>query len=158
MDLSEEQIDYFWKRVDMSGGPDACWDWTFYCHVSGYGQVNYNNKVLATHNLALRLTDGPPPDALRNNALHSCKQNRKCCNPAHLRWGTKDDNAKDKIKDGTCVNYKGELNVNSKLTEAEVLEIREKYKPRTFAKLGREYGVDASTIARIINRESWKHI
>mgnify|MGYP003660889974 CR=1 FL=1 len=156
MDLTEKQITYFWERVDMSGGPDACWDWTFgYC--GGYGRVKYNYKNWGTHNLALRLTEGPPPPD-KTLALHSCKQNRKCCNPAHLRWGDDADNVNDRDKDGTTAKQKGELHGRAKLTDAQVLDIRQKYKPRTLAKLGREYGVNASTISDIINRESWKHI
>ena len=76
MNLSKKQIEYFWARVDKSGGDDACWNWTMGLG-HGYGTATYNKKRWGTHNLALTLTEGPPPDALRNNALHSCKQNRK---------------------------------------------------------------------------------
>ncbi len=46
------------------------------------------------------------------------------------------------------------------LTEAQVLEIRDKYKPRqyTAVMLGKEYGVDKSTINKITSRINWRHI
>tara|TARA_R110000868_G_scaffold297211_1_gene557530 strand:+ start:228 stop:707 length:480 start_codon:yes stop_codon:yes gene_type:complete len=159
MDLTEKQIAYFWERVDKSGGLDACWNWTFGCSSNGYGNVNYNTKQWGTHILALTLTEGPPPDALRNIALHSCKQNRKCCNPAHLSWGTfSKNNGEDKIRDGTATI--GELHGTAKLTEKQVLEIRAKYVPWKYSlsKLAAEYNVHLTAIAYIINRKSWQHI
>ena len=162
MDLTEKQIAYFWERVDMSGGPDACWDWTACCFKSGYGAVTYNYKVWGTHNLALTLTNGlPQPD--KTFALHSCKQNRKCCNPAHLRWGDAADNSGDMINDGTNIvpKFKGESHPMSKLTENQVLEIRAKWATGRYVfytQLAAEYGVWGSTINVIVNRKKWKHI
>ena len=157
MDLTEKQIAYFWERVDKTGGEDACWNWTFSCFTNGYGRASYNNKSRRSHVLALTLSAGPPPKD-KPYALHSCKQNRKCCNPAHLRWGNAADNSGDMVKDGTSA--KGELQGCSKLTDAQVLEIRAKYKPWTYpmSKLVEEYGVSERQIGRIINRESWTHI
>ena len=157
MELSEKQIAYFWERVDMSGGPDTCWDWTACCFKSGYGAVTYNYKNWGTHNLALTLTEGPPPPD-KTFALHSCKQNRKCCNPDHLRWGDVADNSSDSVKDGT--NIKGETCNLSKLTKDKVLKIREKWATGKYLQkeLGEEFGVDQQNISCIIHRKSWKHI
>jgi|ERR1700722_1109122 len=55
---------------------------------------------------------------------------------------------------------KGENVKSSKLTEKQVIEIRKKYVPCKYGcvKLGREYGVDAETIRRIVLRKIWRHI
>jgi acyl-CoA synthetase (NDP forming) len=47
-----------------------------------------------------------------------------------------------------------------KLTEAQVLEIRSKYIPHKYTSvmLGKEYGLQAQAVMRIINRISWNHI
>lgn len=44
-----------------------------------------------------------PPD--KNEAAHSCG-NRKCVNPAHLRWATYEENGADKIIHGTNRGWK----------------------------------------------------
>ena len=157
MDLTQEQIDYFWQRIDKSGGPDSCWNWRCGLNSSGYAWLTYNDKNYKGHNLALRLTSGPPP-LDKPWALHRCKQNRKCCNPAHLDWGTPKKNRADMIRDETIPI--GEDNGNSKLTEQQVLEIRAKYIPGVYStrKLGREYNVSGSYISAIINRKYWAHI
>tara|TARA_R110000868_G_scaffold307634_3_gene569293 strand:- start:1113 stop:1592 length:480 start_codon:yes stop_codon:yes gene_type:complete len=159
MDLTQKQIDKFWARVDKSGGDDACWNWTGCCD-KGYGKVGYNYKYWQTHNLALRLTAGPPPNPLVKNALHSCKQNRKCCNPKHLRWGTHKENYDDAVKDGTATHTPGELHGAAKLTELKVKEIREKYATGKYlqTQLAEEYGVVRQAIGDIITRRNWKHI
>jgi hypothetical protein len=57
---------------------------------------------------------------------------------------------------------KGEDNNLAKLTEKQVLEIRDKYeKNKKFgykAQLGREYNISMTTICDILNRKTWKHI
>lgn len=55
---------------------------------------------------------------------------------------------------------RGELNGCSKLTDKQVLEIRQKFKPRIYTRemLAKEYGVKASTIKDIVLRKSWRHL
>lgn len=55
---------------------------------------------------------------------------------------------------------KGEALPQSKLTEEQVIEIRARYKEGNISqeKLGKEYGVGADNISRIINNHRWKHI
>lgn len=159
MNLTQEQKDYFWERVDKSGGEDACWNWTGAVSANGYGSVCYNYKNFSTNNLTLKLTIGPPLDALRNNALHSCKQNRKCCNPAHLSWGTKKkNNGEDKVRDGTM--SQGESHGSSKLTELQIKEIRAKYATGKYLQkeLAEEYNMHLQSIKGIISHRTWKHI
>ena len=160
MDLTQKQIDYFWARVDKSGGDDACWNWTGGLYnKNGYGRVKHNGKSMGTHVLALTLFAGAKPID-RPYACHNCKQNRKCCNPKHLRWDTHDGNMRDRDKDGTTAKQKGELHGCAKLTELQVKEIREKYAPRKYSqqKLSEEYGVTKSLICLILKRKLWTHI
>ncbi len=59
------------------------------------------------------------------------------------------------------IRYKraiGEKMGRSKLTEKNVLEIREKYPKFTKAHLAREYGVGHAMICCIVNRKNWTHI
>jgi DNA-directed RNA polymerase subunit H (RpoH/RPB5) len=58
------------------------------------------------------------------------------------------------------VHAKGEKAGFSKLTEKEVLEIRNKFIPKIYTQrmLAREYNVKPCNISFIINRKSWKHV
>jgi hypothetical protein len=90
--------------------------------------------------------------------MHTC-DNKKCCNPAHLKLGTQKENIHDMItKDRT--NYvRGCIHPNSKLTEEAIHEIRKcKLSQRTLAT---KYGVSRWAIQNIqlglaYNNIPWK--
>jgi hypothetical protein len=93
----------FWSFVDKSGGDDACWPYTRYCHGWGYGSFPIGEKgKYPSNRVAWELTNGPIPDGL--HVLHMC-DNPPCCNPKHLRLGTHQENMADCIAKGR--NSKG---------------------------------------------------
>lgn len=65
-----------------------------------------------------------------------------------------------RIRSVNIVTKKGELNGFSKLTESQVLEIRDKYLPNLYTRkmLAEEFNVTVSAIKDVISRKSWKHI
>lgn len=89
----------------------------------------------------------------------------------NLEWVTAKENTKHSIENNlfsfqdserskNITPKRGELNGQSKLTEKQVLEIRNKFKPRVCTRkiLALEYGVMESTIKDIVIRKSWNHI
>ena len=88
--------------------------------------------------------------------LHSC-DNRKCCNPNHLREGTHKDNSDDKFARGRFVRMCKESNGNSKLTSDQIQIIRHRYKTERISqeKLGKEYGVSQHAISKIVRGVAW---
>lgn len=54
----------------------------------------------------------------------------------------------------------GEKNPNSKLTEAQVQEIRDLYKTGSFTmiQLAEKFGMSRRSISAVINKERWKHL
>ena len=72
---------------------DECVVWPYRKNVAGYGMIGaeYVTRVV------LAATDGPRPAEMF--ALHHC-DNPPCCNPRHLRWGTRSDNAGDMLARG----------------------------------------------------------
>ncbi len=66
---------------------------------------------------------------------------------------------KQKISKSKKGKFVGEKNPSAKISQYEVINIRNKYKTGyTKAQLAREYKIGRTTIRRIINKESWKHI
>lgn len=99
--------DKFWRRVDRSGGPDACWPWTRARtrNVRGeatYGHLSYQGVHYVAHKLAWILTHGPIVGDLK--VLHRC-DNMPCCNPAHLFLGSLSDNMVDRRNKGRHTRY-----------------------------------------------------
>jgi len=100
----------FWSKVDQSSGADKCWPWMLSRTGSGYGQVNMGKShgpSLRAHRVAYELTYGSIPPGGRGQhgtcVLHSC-DNRICCNPKHLRFGTQADNVKEAYDKGRLVS------------------------------------------------------
>jgi hypothetical protein len=87
--------------------------------------------------------------------LHTC-DNRLCLNPDHLWLGTHADNQKDKIFKCRQARNSGEKNGRAKLTEEQVMAIRES--KETIIKTAERYGVSNQLVSRIRRREAWNAI
>lgn len=142
----------FWSKVDV-GEADECWEWLASKYGKGYGRFWIHSKQWAAHRVAWVLTFGPIPEGLL--VCHHC-DSPGCCNPYHLFLGTHADNMADATKKDRVP--KGEQVYNSKLTEDQVLDIRELYATGewTQRELAEEFGVVCSTVTQIVNRGNWK--
>ena len=151
MDLSPEER--FWAKVDRSG---SCWLWTASSRGDGYGafQVQSTRQVSA-HRYSYELHYGQIPDGLV--VMHSCDR-PLCVNPEHLSLGTSAENAADSARKAR--RPRGSRNSQAKLTEGQVIALRERYARGgvTHRVLAEEYGVSTALINSIINRKAWRHI
>lgn len=149
MEFTEEQKKRFWNKVDKT---DSCWLWTGGTS-GGYGQVKINNKMYRAHRVSWFLAGNTIPEG--HVVRHKCR-NRHCVNPEHIETGTyAENNGIDRVRDGTCAS--GEKQGHAKLTEAQVLEIRERATENQY-RLAEEYGVSQGAVWLIIQRRNWKHI
>ena len=155
--------DRFWEKVNKNGKvvyPELgkCWEWTA-SKSRGYGQFRRNRKQEKSHRVAWTLTKGEIPSGLL--VLHKC-DNPVCVNPEHLFLGTYQDNMDDMVEKGRDVKIAGEFGEthhSAKLTEEDVLEIRNLKKKGVKAKvLAEHYGVHQVTISSIVRKHTWKHI
>lgn len=147
----------FWEKVDKRG-PDDCWTWkASQVGDTGYGQFRQGKTMRRAHRVAYELCHGTRLG--QEKVLHTC-DNPICVNPAHLLLGTCADNSSDMVSKGR--HSYGENRPLSKLTDADVEEIREVYTPRCPINgrlgLSRRYKVSPKTIQRAVKRVCWKHV
>ncbi len=166
--LTEKQIARFWGKV-AKGEPGECWLWQACVDRKGYGLVGFtvskmNSIGYRAHVIARWLETGEWPNGLLT--LHTCDTPR-CCNPAHLYLGTPARNTQDMMdrKRHRCHTQpeniqRGEELTQSKLTEAKVLAIRQRYAAGgvTLEELGDEFNVTKVCIHHVIIRKTWKHL
>lgn len=138
-----------WKRLDHSAGPDGCWPFTGYRNMHGYGQLSGQSGVLVqAHRIALMsCTLEQIPDGLC--VLHAC-DNPPCCNPKHLRVGTRAENSADMVSRGRQSRMRNELSGKAKLTDAQVAEIRARRAAGELCKtIALDYGVHSAHVSRV---------
>lgn len=108
----------------------------------------------APHVVMCEAVHGPRPEG--EFALHACDQGL-CVNPEHLRWGTHAENTADKLARDR--QPRGVRVRTAVLTDGQVLAIRTKYAGGASpAALGDDYGVNRSTIYRIVTGQGWTHV
>ena len=148
-----------WFSQQLNTTETGCWEWTRCLSRKGYGQFRLNGGTAYTHRYVLEAKLGRQirPGYM---ACHSCN-NRKCCNPEHIREGTAKENTQDIVNagrqaTGDAVAQRGEKHGMSKLTETQVLAIRESV--GSVREVGRQYGVSPSAVSSIRLRKTWAHL
>jgi hypothetical protein len=131
----------------------GCWIWMGSKNEDGYGFFFNGVKNETAHRFAFRSYNGPIKRG--QLVLHRC-DNPSCVNPSHLFLGTQKDNMKDMREKGRGVNVSGSLHGRAKLSEVDVLAIRED--SRTQKEIAAAYGVSCSLISQIKSRTIWAHI
>lgn len=121
---------------------------------SGYLETQHKGRKTRMHRIAYCFANQIPIEYIQgSHILHSC-DNPRCINPKHLTVGTHQDNMADKARKGRSNPVRGCANGNAKLTEEEVVAIREEYvfnsKEVGSVALGRKYNVHQSQILNIV--------
>lgn len=152
----------FWSKVNQLTEPNLCWEWTGTVHHQwGYGQFTVGSRTdgsrrkAQSHRLAWELTYGPIPDGMV--VMHEC-DNPRCCNINHLRLGTHQENMADRDAKGRQGDHSGQNNGRSKLTWADVDDIRCMYSQggTSSRTLAERFGVTKPIILGIAKGTLWK--
>lgn len=146
-----------WSRAVKQ--PGGCWEWQGYRMPSGHGQIGIpGRRVTTTHRVAWEIANGRAiPQGLM--VRHRC-DNPPCINPKHLEIGTAADNSRDAVERGRVA--RGISHPHTRLSEAQVIEIRARYRRFTVPGLrgyrsnrdylASEYGVSGKYIVAIAGR------
>ena len=111
-------------------------------------------QSFAIHTLVCEAFHGPRPDGGCVRHLDGNGQNNAADNVA---WGSYSDNELDKRLHGR--DQRGERNGGSRLTAADVMEIRRLRKDATpYAVLAERFGVHWNTVYRAGEGHLWKHL
>lgn len=179
--------DRLWAKVNKNGPTmphmdSPCWEWTGGKN-GRYGRFTFNYQSVPVHRLSMTLAGRDPTGLL---VCHRC-DNPICVNPDHLFLGTHTDNMADKVAKGRQAKgdntawrlypercprgprppgsksyggKPGEANNGARLTEAQVIFLRADHARGDIstASLAKKYGIDKSTVLRIVRRQTWLHI
>jgi hypothetical protein len=103
--------------------------------------------------VAITFIDNPENKATINH-INGIKTDNRVEN---LEWNTNLENKQHAVNSG-LTNLKGTNHPRCKLSDKQVLEIREIGFSQTRTSLSKKYGVSRITISRVIKRSNWNHI
>ena len=142
-----------------SRDPEKCWDWLSTTNNAGYPLFSLKGEMVSAIRLLYQIyyKRRIPKGWI---VSHTCKNN-SCVNPGHLYITTRSERTQEALRNREYIpaSQKGQKNPNSKLTEDDVVSIREKKdQGATHQELADEYNVTKTTISQIVNRKLWKHV
>lgn len=154
MTVPGEPLAYFLAHVDND--TEDCILWPYNTNKRGYGYIWLDNRSQGVHVLACERRHGPRLSGTHAAHVPVICHQPACFNPRHLSWRTAQQNAADKVLDGT--NNTGERHGNAKLTWEQVAEIRARYAVGgiTQQALADEYGSTQGDVSHILNQHAWK--
>lgn len=121
--------------------------------------ISYNRvmKTFTIHRLvAAAFVDNPNG----YNEVNHKDGNKKNNHSANLEWCTRSENVKHAFDTGLKFGSKGENHPKSKLTNEQVLQIRQKFRSNIYTQkmLMKEFSVSYSTIQKVLHRQRFLHI
>ena len=142
----------FLHRVKKDG---ECWMWQGAKFPDGYGVFHFEGRPTRAHRVSHAIFVGPVGDG--KMVMHTCDR-PLCVNPDHLREGTPLDNVMDAYEKGRK-NDRGSKNGWSKLTEDQVVDMRQAYAAgETQTSLARRFSVHQGHVSAIVRRVVWRHV
>lgn len=149
--ISSQQV--FFKNISHESHEKGCWIYTV---GTRYGKIKIGKKHSSAHRYSYEIHYGKIFD--EKVICHTCDI-KLCVNPEHLFIGTQKDNIQDMLSKERDNRPKGSRNHFSKVTEEQVIGIKELLKKGFGVKEVSEiYKVAYSLIAQIKYGKSWKHI
>lgn len=156
LDFTDSQRKHYQSAILNRCVPEpnsGCWLWEGSMMNTGYGILR--TKQPRAQHLAHRVSYAAFVKNIRHDEfiLHHC-DNPLCVNPDHLFAGTHDDNMRDMVAKGrSCL---GERNAQRRLTESEIVAIREKGGLATGVM--DQWGISRQQACDIQTGVAWPHV
>lgn len=145
-----------WLRSHAEWTGEDCLIWPFSRNPSGYAcQVRVDGRITYAHRHMCEMAHGPAPSPDMDTA-HSCGRGRAgCVNPRHLRWATRLENMADSVRLGAIA--RGRDKPNAKLTEADVLAIRQFSGRLPQRAIAAKLGVSQQLVSQVVRgkKKAW---
>jgi hypothetical protein len=120
----------------------------------GYARVNLCKKVYFAHRLVALAFIPNPLNLPQINHKNGIKTDNR---PDNLEWASNIDNRIHAVALGLIA--RGESVGNAKLTEGDVLRIRDLAAAGVFQRvIATAHGIGQQNVSSIVKRQSWKHI
>jgi hypothetical protein len=140
------------RYKDILSNIDSCHRWKG-VSMGNYPTVSVSGKTFRLSRLIYWLYNGINP---KNKIVRHTCDNPWCVNYEHLILGTPKENAADRGERGRHADVRGELNPGAKLTWSKVREMRANPAGQNVKQLAGKYGVDRTTIYRILKNKLWE--
>ena len=137
--------------------PNGCWPFIGARDGHEYGVISWGGRTRGAHQVALELAGYIIPAKFLRVRHYVC-HNPPCCRPSHLRIGTPQEDADDKV--AADRQQRGEYAGCAKLDPVKVDEIYRLYEAgdTTEEVLALQFGVTIWAINRILRGKGWKHL
>lgn len=147
---------------------ETCWLWTGALDKDGYARFWWGGRTGRASRYILTALFGIVLS--KTTVVRYTCDNTRCVNPTHLVHGTQAENIQDCWrKRRASLNarpMRGTSNGNHKLTGAQVLLIRARYKPgvapipseNSLRNLAKEFGVSKYAIQCVVRGVTWRHL
>ncbi len=116
---------------------------------------NGKDRIHRIHRLVLEAFVGECPKGMECRHLDGNPFNNHISN---LRWGTPKENCADRERHGRVPDFRGEKCSSAKLTDLQVIAIRDKRGRTPQRTLAKTFGVTQSCISHVMRRSSWRHL
>lgn len=150
----EKTVARFMAKVAQPAHGRACWFWKGAINKSsGYGVFYADGRARSAHRVAWEIGNRTTfPVGMF--ATHSC-DNKRCVNFDHIRPGTREFNEREAWERG---KKSSELAGRSKLSAADVHNIRKKADTVPHGQIATEFGISVGHVRRIQQRTSWSKL
>ena len=136
------------SRIDYH---EDCWIYTGSKSGDGYGVITIGRKNFRVHRIMFEEYVRALVD--KEIVCHTC-DTPLCCNPDHLFAGSHSDNAVDRENKGRANRPFGEKHGNSKISNAQRIEIIARRKRgETLKSIANDYGIAFQHVAVVCKKE-----
>ena len=146
------------KRFEK-GAPDECWHWNGCVTAHNQLIINMDGKLYNARRLAVYYA-GRIEQGNSSICITASCDNQMCVNPNHLRLETRGQMQNRLKAEGRTT--KGSKHKMSKLTEADIIEMRKLYIKQHsrfgYAGLAKQFGVTPGCVRDILIGKTWTHV